>query len=161
MNTVKRPVNRRFRRYQFWRGRGEFVFRSTKPEILSTHPGIFSTRLMDGEKRYLLRALLNTFAQRIWLAFCNDKKNHRWPISGTDYVFGLMTERWPYVESDVPPGECLRCSKLAGKNFIRYSLKKILFIRPAGLFGIAGRQVKGGNFIETMFKDRREREWSR
>ena len=68
----------------------------------------------------------------------------------TDYVFG-GTARQPYTEDAVPfPLSVYANSKLAGEFLVRSTCKKHFLVRTCGLYGIAGSQGKGGNFVETM-----------
>ena len=68
----------------------------------------------------------------------------------TDYVFDGNT-RTPYTESSAPcPLSVYANSKLAGEFLIRSMCKKFLLIRSCGLYGVAGSNGKGGNFVETM-----------
>ena len=71
----------------------------------------------------------------------------------TDYVFDGNSEH-PYCETDVAaPLNAYGLSKLAGEQFLRYSLPDShLIVRTSGVFGPAGSTNKGGNFIETMLR---------
>jgi dTDP-4-dehydrorhamnose reductase len=88
----------------------------------------------------------------------------------TDYVFdgsslaldgcalpGLHSLRSsPYTESDEPrPLSVYGNSKLAGEYLVRSTARKHFVIRTCGLYGRAGSQGKGGNFVETMLKKAR------
>jgi dTDP-4-dehydrorhamnose reductase len=70
----------------------------------------------------------------------------------TDYVFGGGPPG-PYGE-DAPPdavnvyGE----SKLEGERLIGAASPDHLVVRSAGLYGVAGSNGKGGNFVETMLR---------
>jgi dTDP-4-dehydrorhamnose reductase len=70
----------------------------------------------------------------------------------TDYVFdGRSTT--PYVESDDAfPLSVYGNSRLAGENVVRTQARRFLLIRTCGLYGHAGSQGKGGNFVESMLK---------
>lgn len=72
----------------------------------------------------------------------------------TDYVFGADALRhMPYAEDDLPgPVNKYGESKLLGEREVAGRLKKYFLIRTSGLFGIAGSQGKGGNFIEAIIK---------
>jgi len=68
----------------------------------------------------------------------------------TDYVFDGKL-RQPYTERSEPfPLSVYGNSKLAGEILVRTMAKKYLLIRTCGLYGIAGSQGKGGNFVQTM-----------
>src|SRR5262249_19369383 len=67
-----------------------------------------------------------------------------------DYVFDGGA-REPYTEDAVPfPLSVYANSKLAGEFLVRSTCKKYFLIRTCGLYGIAGSQGKGGNFVETI-----------
>src|SRR5204863_1942851 len=68
----------------------------------------------------------------------------------TDYVFDGKA-RQPYTEKSEPfPLSVYANSKLAGELLVRTTAKKYFLIRTCGLYGKAGSQGKGGNFVETM-----------
>ena len=70
----------------------------------------------------------------------------------TDYVFD-GSKNTPYKEDDMPrPISVYGISKLTGEHFARYNLKKYFVIRTCGLYGLAGRSSKGGNFVELMLR---------
>jgi dTDP-4-dehydrorhamnose reductase len=70
----------------------------------------------------------------------------------TDYVFdGEKTS--PYVESDeARPISVYGKSRLAGERAVAASCRRHLIIRTCGLYGLAGRVSKMGNFVETMLR---------
>jgi len=68
----------------------------------------------------------------------------------TDYVFDGKA-REPYTEKSEPfPLSVYANSKLAGEFLVRTTAKKGFVIRTCGLYGVAGSQGKGGNFVQTM-----------
>jgi dTDP-4-dehydrorhamnose reductase len=68
----------------------------------------------------------------------------------TDYVFDGKA-CVPYTETSEPfPLSIYANSKLAGELLVRTTAKKYFLIRTCGLYGTAGSQGKGGNFVETM-----------
>jgi dTDP-4-dehydrorhamnose reductase len=68
----------------------------------------------------------------------------------TDYVFD-GNARQPYTEdSPAFPLSVYGNSKLAGEMLVRSISKKYCLIRTCGLYGAAGSQGKGGNFVKTM-----------
>jgi dTDP-4-dehydrorhamnose reductase len=68
----------------------------------------------------------------------------------TDYVFDGK-EGKPYTEESQPfPLSVYANSKLAGEFLVRTLAKKYILIRTCGLYGAAGSQGKGGNFVKTM-----------
>src|SRR5207248_4887453 len=66
----------------------------------------------------------------------------------TDYVFdGEKTS--PYVESDeARPISVYGKSRLAGERAVAATCRRHLIIRTCGLYGLAGRMSKMGNFVE-------------
>ncbi|MCZ7625560.1 MAG: dTDP-4-dehydrorhamnose reductase [Candidatus Methylomirabilota bacterium] len=70
----------------------------------------------------------------------------------TDYVFDGR-QRTPYREDDPPgPLSVYATSKLAGEYFVKAVLSQHFVIRTCGLYGLAGRYNKTGNFVETMLR---------
>lgn len=70
----------------------------------------------------------------------------------TDYVFDGSSST-PYSEASEPrPLSVYANSKLAGEYLVRSTARKHFVIRTCGLYGKAGSQGKGGNFVETMLK---------
>lgn len=73
----------------------------------------------------------------------------------TDYVFDGSAVS-PYSETDPPnPVSAYGVSKLAGEKFISYLWERNFTIRTCGLYGHAGLEGKGMNFVETMLKKAR------
>ena len=72
----------------------------------------------------------------------------------TDYVFGGDLGRTsPYTEDDKPkPLNKYGVSKLNGELAVQKYLRKQFVIRTSGLFGEAGSEGKGGNFVESIIK---------
>jgi dTDP-4-dehydrorhamnose reductase len=76
----------------------------------------------------------------------------------TDYVFDGKS-REAYTESSAPmPLSVYANSKLAGEYLVRAFAKKYFLIRSGGLYGLAGSQGKGGNFVEFMLAKARRNE---
>jgi dTDP-4-dehydrorhamnose reductase len=76
----------------------------------------------------------------------------------TDYVFDGASST-PYTEYSEPrPLSVYANSKLAGEYLVRSTARKHFVIRTCGLYGHAGSQGKGGNFVETMLKKGRNGE---
>ena len=68
----------------------------------------------------------------------------------TDYVFDGREKR-PYTEkSEALPLSVYANSKFAGELLVRSMAHKHFLIRSCGLYGAAGSQGKGGNFVQTM-----------
>lgn len=76
----------------------------------------------------------------------------------TDYVFDGRA-RQPYTEKSEPfPLSVYANSKLAGELLVRAMARKHFLIRTCGLYGAAGSQGKGGNFVQTMLGKARRKE---
>src|SRR5215510_11526694 len=68
----------------------------------------------------------------------------------TDYVFDGKAQQ-PYTERSEPfPLSVYGNSKLAGEMLVRTMARKYLLIRTCGLYGAAGSQGKGGNFVQNI-----------
>jgi dTDP-4-dehydrorhamnose reductase len=75
----------------------------------------------------------------------------------TDYVFD-GAKAAPYTEDDAPrPLNTYGASKLAGEHETRLANDDALVVRVASLFGVAGARGKGGNFIETILRNAKEK----
>ncbi|NMC51654.1 dTDP-4-dehydrorhamnose reductase [Candidatus Kuenenbacteria bacterium] len=76
----------------------------------------------------------------------------------SDYIFGGEDDRrTPYTEEDHPaPINQYGQSKLLGEQEIIKRCQKYFIIRTSGLFGTAGSEGKGGNFIESIIKKGKE-----
>jgi dTDP-4-dehydrorhamnose reductase len=111
-------------------------------------------RVDDCEEHVELAYDVNAFAVLNLVRIANDLGAAVAHVS-TDYVFdGASTT--PYVESSAPaPLSIYGNSKLAGEYLVRTQTRKYFLIRTCGLYGHAGSQGKGGNFVETMLKKAR------
>lgn len=70
----------------------------------------------------------------------------------TNYVFD-GTAPAPYVESDAPnPRSVYAITKLGGEYAALAYDSGALVVRSAGLYGLAGSDSKGGNFVERMLE---------
>ncbi len=68
----------------------------------------------------------------------------------TNYVFD-GAKRSPYVETDPPgPLSVYAMSKLAGEWAVQQYCEKYFLVRTCGLYGVAGRSSRMGNFVERM-----------
>ena len=76
----------------------------------------------------------------------------------TDYVFGGdITRNLPLREDDrTAPVNVYGASKEVGETLARLVLDKLVILRVASLFGVAGSSNKGGNFVETIVRLGRE-----
>jgi dTDP-4-dehydrorhamnose reductase len=114
-------------------------------------------RVDDCEANPELTYSVNVLAVLNLVRIANDLNAKIVQIS-TDYVFdGNSTT--PYTESSEPrPLSIYGNSRLAGEYLVRTQAARYLLIRTCGLYGHAGSQGKGGNFVETMLKKARNRE---
>lgn len=70
----------------------------------------------------------------------------------TDYVFDGK-EKSPYLEKDeARPISVYGESRLAGERAVQQNCERHLIVRTCGLYGLAGRHTKLGNFVETMLR---------
>src|SRR5215813_1572347 len=106
-------------------------------------------RVDDCENQPELAFQVNALAILNLVRIANDLDAVLLHIS-TDYVFDGRA-RQPYTESSEPfPLSVYANSKLAGEYLVRTLAKKYILIRTCGLYGAAGSQGKGGNFVQTM-----------
>jgi dTDP-4-dehydrorhamnose reductase len=111
-------------------------------------------RVDDCESKPELAYSVNALAVLNLVRIANDLDATLTHVS-TDYVFAGGTST-PYVESSPPmPLSVYGNSKLAGEYLVRSAAKKHFVIRTAGLYGSAGSQGKGGNFVQAMIKKAR------
>jgi dTDP-4-dehydrorhamnose reductase len=129
-------------------------FARTRGLLLDIHPNLILNttayhRVDDCETHPELAYDINALAVLNLVRIANDLDAVLVHIS-TDYVFdGHAGE--PYTEDAVPfPLSVYGNSKLAGEFLVRALCKKYFLIRTCGLYGSAGSQGKGGNFVETM-----------
>ncbi len=106
-------------------------------------------RVDDCETHPELAYQVNALAVLNLLRVTNDLDAVLIHIS-TDYVFDGAAKQ-PYTEDAVPfPLSVYANSKLSGEFLVRALCKKYFLVRTCGLYGRAGSQGKGGNFVETM-----------
>ena len=107
------------------------------------------------ESNAQLAFTVNAHAVQAMAEACR-RKNVRLVHFSTDYVFD-GGQRHPYREEDAPAAlNVYGTSKLMGEALIRTTHDDALIFRVASLFGIAGSQGKGGNFVETIIRRGRE-----
>lgn len=94
------------------------------------------------------------------LARACAKQEARFIHISTDYVFGGDRGRaQPLREGDpIAPVNVYGASKALGENLARLAGGDVVILRVASLFGVAGANGKGGNFVETMIRLGREKE---
>lgn len=108
-------------------------------------------RVDDSEDEPSKAFQVNTYAVRNLAQLCAELDCRLLHVS-TDYVFG-GEKGTPYTEDDAPnPLNVYGVSKLAGEYFVRNLCPKHFVIRTSGLYGLAGSNGKGGNFVETMIR---------
>ncbi len=70
----------------------------------------------------------------------------------TNYVFDGASNQ-PYRETDCPrPLSVYAASKLSGENLAQSHWERCYIVRTTGLYGLAGRTTRQGNFVETMLR---------
>lgn len=91
---------------------------------------------------------VNVMGVKYLADWCSQNKATLVHIS-TDYVFGEDIKRHrPYSENDmVAPQSVYAVSKAAGEFWVK-NMQKFFLIRTCGLYGMAGSQAKGGNFVD-------------
>jgi dTDP-4-dehydrorhamnose reductase len=114
-------------------------------------------RVDDCETRPELAYAANVLAVLNLIRIANDLDAILVHIS-TDYVFDGRTKQ-PYTEKSEPfPVSVYGNSKFAGECLVRSIARKHFLIRSCGLYGAAGSQGKGGNFVQTMLAKARRKE---
>ena len=93
------------------------------------------------------------------LAKACAKRGARFIHISTDYVFGGDWGRAQPLREDDPiaPVNVYGASKALGENLARLEGGDVVILRVASLFGVAGANGKGGNFVETMIRLGREK----
>ena len=100
---------------------------------------------------------VNTHAVKLMAELCGAKGARLVHIS-TDYVFGGAERARPYGENDCPsPVNVYGASKAMGETLARLTNAEVTILRVASLFGVAGASGKGGNFVETMIRNGRDK----
>ena len=129
-------------------------FNRTRKLLFELHPDLILNttayhRVDDCESKPELAYQANVLAVLNLVRIANDLGAVLVHIS-TDYVFDGCA-REPYTEDAVPfPLSVYANSKLSGEFLVRALCQKYFLIRTCGLYGSAGSQGKGGNFVETM-----------
>lgn len=129
-------------------------FNRTRTLLSELHPDLILNttayhRVDDCESKPELAYQANALAVLNLVRIANDLGAVLVHIS-TDYVFDGCA-REPYTEDAVPfPLSVYANSKLSGEFLVRALCQKYFLIRTCGLYGSAGSQGKGGNFVETM-----------
>jgi dTDP-4-dehydrorhamnose reductase len=131
------------------------VLTGARPEIIVNLTAYH--RVDDCESNPELAYKVNVLAVLNLVRIANDLDAKLVQIS-TDYVFDGKSAA-PYVESSDPfPLSIYGNSRLAGEYLVRTQARHYVLIRTCGLYGRAGSQGKGGNFVETMLRKARDHE---
>jgi len=132
--------------------RARTVLTEARPDVIVNLTAYH--RVDDCETHRDLAYSVNGFAVLNLALVANDLDAKLVQMS-TDYVFdGNSTT--PYVESSEPrPLSIYGHSRLDGERLVRAMARRFVLIRTCGLYGHAGSQGKGGNFVETMLKKAR------
>ncbi len=108
-------------------------------------------RVDDAETDPTLSFAVNAFGPRT-LARAAAERAIVFVHYSTDYVVDGAKQA-PYTEDDAPfPLSAYASSKLAGEYFARSLTPRHYALRVCGLFGLAGRSTRHGNFVETMLR---------
>jgi dTDP-4-dehydrorhamnose reductase len=127
--------------------RAQSVLMDLRPEVILNTTAYH--RVDDCETHADLAYGTNALAVLNLIRAANDLNAVLVHVS-TDYVFDGKSSQ-PYTETSVPfPLSVYANSKLAGEYLVRTAAKKYIQIRTCGLYGAAGSQGKGGNFVQTM-----------
>lgn len=133
-------------------GKTRGLLSSFRPELIINLTAYH--RVDDCEEHVEAAYAVNAFAVLNLVRTANDLGAGIAHVS-TDYVFDGASKS-PYVESSAPaPLSIYGNSKLAGEYLVRTQARKHFLIRTGGLYGHAGSQGRGGNFVETMLKKAR------
>jgi dTDP-4-dehydrorhamnose reductase len=121
----------------------------TRPDVV-LNPAAYN-RVDDAEREPALSFAVNAFGPRA-LARAAAERDAILVHYSTDYVVD-GAKGAPYTEDDAPlPLSAYASSKLAGEYFARTLAPRHYVLRVCGLFGLAGRTTRHGNFVETMLR---------
>ncbi len=121
----------------------------TAPDVI-LNPAAYN-RVDDAEQDPALSFSVNAFGPRA-LARATANRDAILVHYSTDYVVD-GAKGMPYTEDDAPlPLSAYASSKLAGEYFARTLAPRHYALRVCGLFGLAGRATRHGNFVETMLR---------
>lgn len=135
--------------------RSRKILMESRPEMIVNLTAYH--RVDDCETNPELAYDVNVLAVLNLVRIANDMDARMVQLS-TDYVFDGNSST-PYVESSEPkPLSVYGNSRLAGEYLVRTQARRFVVIRTCGLYGHAGSQGKGGNFVETMLKKARNQE---
>ncbi|HEY2379850.1 MAG TPA: dTDP-4-dehydrorhamnose reductase [Terriglobia bacterium] len=131
------------------------VLMDARPEVVLNTTAYH--RVDDCETHPHLAYAANVLAVLNLIRIANDLNAVLVHVS-TDYVFDGKV-RQPYEETSQPfPLSVYANSKFAGELLVRALCRKHFTIRTCGLYGAAGSQGKGGNFVQTMLAKARRKE---
>lgn len=135
--------------------RARTVLTEAKPDMIVNLTAYH--RVDDCESSPDLAYSVNVLSVLNLVRIANDLNAKIVQIS-TDYVFDGNSNT-PYVEtSEALPLSIYGNSRLAGEYLVRTQARRFVLIRTCGLYGHAGSQGKGGNFVETMLTKARNHE---
>ena len=91
------------------------------------------------------------------LASVTDSLRSDFVHISTDYVFDGK-KKTPYDESDIPhPLNVYAVTKVAGEHFVAAHASRYYVVRSCGLYGHSTCRGKGGNFIDMMLRQAKEK----
>lgn len=132
--------------------RARAILTESRPDVIVNLTAYH--RVDDCESQPELAYAVNAVAVLNLVRIANDLDATLTHVS-TDYVFDGASST-PYTETSEPrPLSVYANSKLAGEFLVRSAARRYFLIRTCGLYGHAGSQGKGGNFVETMLKKAR------
>jgi dTDP-4-dehydrorhamnose reductase len=135
--------------------RARAVLSEARPEMIVNLTAYH--RVDDCETKPDLAYTVNVVAMLNLVRIANDLGAKIVQFS-TDYVFNGEAAT-PYDESSEPfPLSVYGNSRLAGEYVVRTQAHRYVLIRTCGLYGRAGSQGKGGNFVETILRKARNHE---
>lgn len=120
-----------------------------RPDVI-LNPAAYN-RVDNAENDLAAAFAVNAFGPRL-LARAASAAGATLVHYSTDYVVDGARHS-PYGEDDPAlPLSAYAASKLAGEHFVRALAPRHYVLRVCGLFGLAGRATRHGNFIETMLR---------
>lgn len=122
------------------------LIRSLRPDVLINCAAFHNVPMceVDGERAFRV----NCLAVRDLASLC-EETGVRFVTFSSDYVFG-GERRTPYAEEDKPmPLQVYGISRVAGEYAaLAMAPQSAIIVRTCGLYGRAGAQSKGGNFVD-------------
>ena len=127
------------------------LIRSLRPDVLINCAAFHNVPMCEIEADRAFR--INCLAVRDLASLC-EETGVRFVTFSSDYVFG-GGQRRPYAEDDKPmPLQVYGISRVAGEYAaLSMAPQRAIVIRTCGLYGRAGAQSKGGNFVDKRVVD--------